>query len=180
MRILFGILSRGERQRNWRAQRRATGMAGAGEERLKEMLCSPWKTRWRGLKPTLYGPWGLHGPCKGRRHSSNKGNWLYTKTRLFPLRAAQPWDRTQRGGGTSILKTQQQGHALDMPETELIKPLETGNPLLFLGSCFNLKNQESAGGPNQQSSDRWGRGATFPAIPFPIYQAAQGDRNPAV
>lgn len=80
------------------AQWRATGMAETGEQRLREQRCSPWS--WRGLKPTLHSPWGLQGPCEG----SDKGNRLHTKTGLVLVRAAQPWDRTQRGGGTSILR----------------------------------------------------------------------------
>lgn len=62
--------------------------------------------------------------------------------------------RTQTGGGNSVLgglgNPTARPHSI--PETELIKPLEAGNPLLFHGSCSNLKNQ----GQTSKAVTDWG------------------------
>jgi len=82
--LLFWFLSSGERQRTWRSWWRATGMAGAGEERLREWLFSPWRMTWTGLKPTLHGRWGLQGPWKGRRPQQWEGKPAAHKDRALP------------------------------------------------------------------------------------------------
>ena len=99
-----------------------------------------------GIETYLARPVGPTGTLEGQEAPAVRRETGCTQRQGSSLREqCSPWTGPREVEGPlsfKVFKTQRQGHALDMPETELIKPLEAGDPLLFLGSYFNLKNQE--------------------------------------
>ena len=120
-------------------------MAGAGEEKLRAALLT-LEDEVEGIETHLARPMGATGTLQGHEATA-----VTRETGCTQRRGSFQQERRSPGTGPrevvgpaslEVFKTQRQGHTLDMPETELIKALEDGNPFLFLGSCFNLKNQE--------------------------------------
>lgn len=126
-----------------------------------EKLESPVKGHWdgwggetlltlenevEGIETHLAWPMGDRETLQSQEATTVTGqtNWTWRQ-------GSSLWQQRSPGAGPrqvvgppclEVFKTEQQGHTLDVPETELIAPLEADNHLLFLVSCFNWKNQE--------------------------------------